>query len=355
MGADGRVLQVVSSTKRRGAEVHAVDLDRALTALGREVRTVALTAAEGKTIDVPALGTRSLALGTIAELRRRMRDVDHVISHGSRSLPACAAAQLFSRRRFVFRSIGDAVFYARTRARRTRVSLYLRKAEAVVALWPESADALTQRYGVPPGRITIIPTGVPADRFPPVDAKRRADARTALGWEADARVVLYLGWLDPEKGAHVAIRAIADLPDATLAIAGSGPERAGLERLASDLAPTRVRFIGPVDNASLVMSASDAFVLPSSVEGLPAVLIEAGLTGLPVVATDVGAVREVIRHEETGIVVPPENPTAMAAGLRVALQDGGELAARLQQHCVEHFEIGVVARAWDALLADLEH
>jgi glycosyltransferase involved in cell wall biosynthesis len=250
----------------------------------------------------------------------------------------------------VFRSIGDAVFWARSPARRARVSLYLRKAEAVVALWPESADALTQRYGVPADRITVIPTGVPADRFPPVDDARRAAARAALGFGDDAALVLYLGWLSEEKGPQVAINAIADVPDTTLVIAGGGPQRAELERLAGDVASDRVRFLGPVDDASMVMSACDVFVLPASIEGLPAVLIEAGLTGLPVVATDIGAVGEVVRDEDTGIIVPPEDPAALAAGIRTALRDGADLATRLRQHCLDHFEINVVARAWDALL-----
>src|SRR4051794_21336533 len=181
MSASRSVLQVVSSTKRRGAEIHAIDLDRALTALGRDVDTVALTAAEGTTVDLPVLGDRSLSPSTLLKLRRMARASDHVISHGSRALPACWAAQELSRRRFVFRSIGDAVFWARSPARRARVTLYLHKAEAVVALWPASANSLTQRYGVPAKRITVIPTGVPADRFPAVDPVRRATARATLG------------------------------------------------------------------------------------------------------------------------------------------------------------------------------
>jgi glycosyltransferase involved in cell wall biosynthesis len=324
-----------------------------LTALGRDVRTVALTAAEGTTVDVPALGERSLSFATITQLRRSIRDVDHVIANGSRAVPACAAAQLLSRRRFVYRSIGDAVFYARSRARRARVTLYLRKAEAVVALWPGSADALSERYGVPAERITVIPTGVPADRFPPVDAAGRAAARASLGLGDDARVALCLGWLDAEKAVHVAINAIGSLTDVTLLIAGDGPERAALERMAADVAPGRVRFLGTVSGASSVLRASDVFVLPSLTEGLPAVVIEAGLTGIPVVTTDVGAIRSVIRDDETGVIVPTNDVAALANGMRRVLDDGGDLARGLQRHCLDHFEMNVVARAWDALLTDL--
>jgi glycosyltransferase involved in cell wall biosynthesis len=101
------------------------------------------------------------------------------------------------------------------------------------------------------------------------------------------------------------------------------------------------------------MSASDVFVLPSMSEGLPAVLIEAGLTGVPVVTSDVGAVREVIRDDETGVVVPPGDVPALADGVRRALADGDGLAGALQRHCLEHYEMQVVAGAWAALLDDL--
>ena len=328
-------------------------LDQALTALGRDMRTVALTPAPNDRLDIDTLGTRSLSLGTISRLRRSMRDVDLVISHGSRALPACAAAQLPSRRRFVFRSIGDGVFYARTPARRARVWLYLRKAEAVVALWPGSADTLAHRYGVPTERITVIPTGVPAERFPPVDAERRTAARAVFGLSDDARVVLSLGWLAREKGVQNAIKAVSAIPEVTLLVAGLGPELAALERLAADVAPGRVRFLGQVDDVSAAMSASDVFVLPSMAEGLPAVIIEAGLTGIPVVTTDVGAVREVIRNEETGIIVPSNDVLALREGLQRALSDGEVLAGQLQRHCLEHYEMKVVARSWDAMLHDL--
>lgn len=317
------------------------------------MQTVALAPVADNPLDIEVLGRRSLSPPTLANLARHMRDVDHVIAHGSRSLPACTAAQLRSRRRFVVRSIGDAVYFSRSPTRRARVALYLRRAEAIVALWPAAADSLMNRYGVPADRITVIPTGVPAERFPPVDAHRREAARAALGVTGAAPVAACLAWLDRAKGVHVAINAVAQVPELTLLIAGNGPERPALERLAAGVAPGRVRFLGSVDSSVSVLSAIDLFVLPSMSEGLPAVLIEAGLIGVPVVATDVGAVREVIRDDATGVVVARDDAPALAAGLRRGLADGDALAGQLQRHCLDHFEINVVARAWDALLDGL--
>jgi glycosyltransferase involved in cell wall biosynthesis len=192
----GPVLQVISSTARRGAEIFALDLAAGLRARGRVVETVALTVSpHANRLDVPVLGERTLGVSTLRALRRRIATATAVISYGSRSLPACAIASLGTGTPFVYRSIGDVVSYAGSVTRRARVSLYLRRTTAVVALWPGAAHALTSRHGVPTDKITVIPRGVPAERFALVDAARRVEARSALGLPPDAPVALFLGAL----------------------------------------------------------------------------------------------------------------------------------------------------------------
>jgi glycosyltransferase involved in cell wall biosynthesis len=260
---------------------------------------------------------------------------------------------LANRERFVYRGIGDAHSYAHSGLRRKRVALYLRRAEAVVALWSTGADRLAERFGVPTERITVIPTGVPASRFPPVDASRRQAARDRLGVPLDVPIVLLLGSLTPEKGAQFAIEAMASVPDAMLLVAGDGDLRTELERLASEAAPGRVHFLGTVAEPSDVLAASNVLVLPSLVEGLPAVLVEAGLSALPVVASDIGAVREVVIDGETGFIVPPRDPSALASAMQSALGDAAEFGTRARAHCLRRFEIGVVAERWSELFDSL--
>ena len=348
------VLQVITSTNRRGAEIFATDLGEALQVRGHEVSTVAL--APGTSADplpVTALGSRSLGLSTLRALRRRIKTTPLVVSHGSRALPACALASYGTGRRFVYRTIHDGVSFAHSPTRRARVALYLRRASAVVALWPGSADLFMRRYGVPASRIHTIPNGAPASRFPAVDAGRRSAARARFGVPPDEQVVLYLGWLAPEKFPPETIAACAAIGDARLVVAGEGPDRAGLEQTARDVAPGRVDFVGAVTNPADVLAAADVLLLPALTEGMPAVLIEAGLTGLPVVATDVGAVREVVLDGATGLVVPPGDPAAMTGALRDVLAAPAALGRRAHEHCLAHFEIGVVAAAWDELLGGL--
>jgi glycosyltransferase involved in cell wall biosynthesis len=349
------MLQVISSTDRRGAEVFAVDLAAALESRGRAIQTVALV--PGLLPDgfaVPTLGPRSLGVSTLRALRRRIKGSHTVISHGSRTLPACALAGAGTGRGFVYRSIGDVVSYANTRARRTRVTLYLRRASAVVALWPGAARLIQRRHGVPESKIHTIPNGVPAARFPVVDANRRAGARARAGLDTHGPVALFLGSLTPEKGAAHAIGAVARAPELSLVIAGDGPERPRLEELAQEVAPGRVHFTGVVAEPADALALADVLVLPSLTEGMPAVSIEAGLSGLPVVASDVGAVREVVLDGETGVVVPPGDPAALARAVEDVLPARVELGRRARERCLARFEIGVVAAAWDALLRELE-
>ena len=351
----GPVLQVITSTNRRGAEIFATDLGDALQVRGREISTVALAPRTSEDpLPVPTLGRRSLGASTLRALRRRIKATPFVVSHGSRALPACAVASYGTGRQFVYRTIHDGVSFAHAPTRRARVALYLRRASAVVALWPGTADLFMRRYGVPASKIHTIANAAPAARFPIVDAERRRAARARFGVAPDERVILYLGWLAPEKFPADTIGACAAVGDARLVVAGEGPDRALLEQAARDVAPARVRFVGLVRHPEEALAIADVVLLPALAEGMPAVLIEAGLSGLPVVATDVGAVREVVLDGDTGLVVPPGNPVAMTSALRDVLAAPAALGRRAHEHCLAHFEIGVVAAAWDDLLGELE-
>ncbi|MET0340394.1 MAG: glycosyltransferase [Polyangiales bacterium] len=138
--------------------------------------------------------------------------------------------------------------------------------------------------------------------------------------------VLSLGRLIALKGVAHAIRAVASVPEVELVVAGNGPEKEALEVLAQQTG-ARVRFVGEVRGADKEawLEAADAFVLPSIVlpegrsEGMPTALLEAMERGLPVVASDVGGVRDVVRTGQNGMLVPAGEPEAIAEALRTLL------------------------------------
>jgi glycosyltransferase involved in cell wall biosynthesis len=347
-----RVLQVITDTDRRGAQVFALDLQIAL-ADEFDVETVALAPGRRRDLDVKVLGSSRLGLTTLRALRHATRDAAVVVAHGSSTLPASAVATVATGVPFVYRQISDPVFWTPTAARRFRVRLALSRARHVVALWPGSARVLHERFGVPERRITVVPNGVPA-RISPSTATARSDARVTFALAPDRPTVVYLGALVPEKGVDVAIRALAHVPDAQLLVAGDGPERDALEHLAHACAPARVTFTGSVDDPQHVYDAADVVVLPSrGGDSMPAVLIEAGLARLPAVSTPIDAIPEVVVDGETGVLVPPGDATALGQALCEVLADPARARALCDAafaRCSAHFTMPVVAEQWAAVL-----
>jgi glycosyltransferase involved in cell wall biosynthesis len=150
-------------------------------------------------------------------------------------------------------------------------------------------------------------------------------------------VVLFLGRLVPVKGADLLLRACAGLDGVELVLAGEGPERPGLERLARRL-DTPARFVGPKlgPERDAWLAAADLLVLPSRVlpdgrgDSAPVVLLEALAAGLPLVATRVGGNAELLEHGQTGLLVPPDQPGALRRAI-TRLRDDPDLRHRLGQ------------------------
>jgi glycosyltransferase involved in cell wall biosynthesis len=173
-----------------------------------------------------------------------------------------------------------------------------------------------RRFGVARDRIHVIPNGWNG-RVPPSDP---ATARKALGAPPDRFVIGWVGRLIPVKGADVFLQALAQISDVSISasIVGDGVERGRLEQQSRSLGlelGRRVTFHGQVDDASRLFPAFDAFVLSSRSEGTPLVLPEAIAAGVPVIATAVGGVPDLV-GTDGALLVPPEQPAALANAIR---------------------------------------
>jgi glycosyltransferase involved in cell wall biosynthesis len=331
--------------------VFAVELGDALSSDGRSVRTVALAPGTAEhPLGLPALGRTPLGLSTLRALRRDARRVDVVVAHGSRTLPACALALPATGVPFVYRNIGDPTYWSGHGWPHARTRVFLSRAAAVVALTDGAATTLRDRYHVAQPRLTVIPTAVSAARHAPATPAARRAARVALTIPFDAPVAAVIGALSPEKGVGLAIDAVAQTPGVHLIVAGDGRERDELEVEARRVASGRVHFTGTLADPSLAFDAADVVVLGSRTEGLPSVLIEAGLRGLPAVATDVGYVRDVVIDGETGAVVTAGDVTAFSAAITRVLETQSAMGERARQHCLARFELASAAMAWAAAL-----
>jgi glycosyltransferase involved in cell wall biosynthesis len=181
-----------------------------------------------------------------------------------------------------------------------------------------------------PDRVVMIPNGVDTSYFRP-EAGRRDPLRRELGIPAEVQVVGTIGNLLPVKGQSDLLRAVARLgstEQTRLVIVGDGRERGRLEALARELELSeRVLFTGTRPDTRELLSSFDVVVSPSHSEGMSNVLLEAMAMARPIVATAVGGSSELLRHEETGLLVPPQDPESLAAAIRRVLQGGPEIEA----------------------------
>lgn len=353
-----RVLHLVTDPRRRGAQLFAQELHGELSARGAASSVAAssvaaLVAHPDGALDIPVLGGGSgrYAPRTLRALRGAAAGADVVVAHGSSTLLACAAALAGSRTPFVYVNIGDPRHWTAGRAARLRTGAALRRAAAVAAISEGAREVLLSRFRLAPRRVVVLPNGRRADRFPPADAEARRTARAALGLPPAGDVAVAVGALTSEKRIDVAIDAVARTEGVHLVVAGAGPLRGELEERAREAAPGRVTFLGLVPDAAAVYRAADALLLSSDSEGVPGVLVEAALAGVPAAATDVGWVRDVVVEGETGALSAPGDAAALSAALRRVLDDRDRLGGAARKHALERFELGVVADGWQELLA----
>jgi glycosyltransferase involved in cell wall biosynthesis len=188
---------------------------------------------------------------------------------------------------------------------------------------------LIEQLGLNPGKVISIPTGADISRFRPAD---RTTVRARLGLGEGGPIIGIVATLRSWKGHRFLISAMNDprLAGTRLVIVGDGPQdRALREQAAASSAASRIIFTGQQQDVAPWLQAFDVFALPSTGnEGVPQALMQAMATGLPVVTTAAGAIPELVREGETGLVVPTENVDALSGAIARLLADK-ELAARL--------------------------
>jgi glycosyltransferase involved in cell wall biosynthesis len=196
-----------------------------------------------------------------------------------------------------------------------------------------------------PGTVRTIHNGVPDAGVP----ERAADE--------DPPTVGFTGRLAPQKGLDVLIRAVAQVPGVRTVLVGQGEEEASLRQLADRLGVAdRIEFRGWSHEPRRLLSSIDIFVLPSRFEGFPLAVLEAQLAELPVVAADVGSVREAVVPERTGMLVPPDDPASLAAALASLAADPRRrrtLGRAGREHVLAHFTADRMATEFERLYSEL--
>jgi glycosyltransferase involved in cell wall biosynthesis len=272
------------------------------------------------------------AISAVAHLARLAKRLRPDVLHAHWLLPNGPLVALVSQRTGIPLAIslhGSGVFLAERHTMLARAARYaLRRAVQVTACSGDLARR-AERLSASALATTVIPYGVEATAFTPASAAERERAKVALGLSASSFVILAVGRLVAKKGFEFLIRAIPPLADGTpkpaLVIAGSGDLEHELRQLASECGVGDcTRFLGDVDRERItrLFHAADVLAVPSihdaagNVDGLPNVVLEGLASGLPLVASRVAGIPEVIQHERNGLLVPEQNWKAISAALR---------------------------------------
>ena len=224
---------------------------------------------------------------------------------------------------------------------------------APVAIGDAIARSVSEVYGLPAK--ATIPNGIPVAAFQTPSGTRQR-VRAVLAIPEDVPVFVAVGRLNPQKDHATLLAAFADPNisslNAHLILAGAGDLRSALIGQAEALGiSSRVHLLGVRDDISALYAASDVFVLSSRYEGNPLVVMEAMASGLPIVATSVGSVPELV-PANVGRLVSPGNPESLAAAMRQLAGDlplARSLGIYAAQYAVEHFDVAVMARGYATL------
>jgi glycosyltransferase involved in cell wall biosynthesis len=302
----------------------------------------------------PWLMVRYMAAGLSACLRAA-RGAGCLFAHWvlPAGVIAAAAARLTGRPLVLYAHGSDICVYAeRSAAYRALTRWTLGRARHVFAASRDIEGRLTGRFGVPPERVSIVPCGVDTAVFHPA-----ADAGAAPAPPGGPVRLLFVGDMVPPKGVDELVSAVlsARAQGAALALdlVGDGPLRAVLEaRVEAAGAGDRVRFHGTVPRPAVAdrLRTADCLVLPSHNEGTPVSVMEALTSGVPVVASRVGGIPDLVTEGTDGLLVPPGDPEALAAALRRLCTEPGLLvhlargaAATGGRFALEHRRLEVAA------------
>ncbi len=344
-----RIIHTTSSLKGGGMEHFVLRLAAAQRALGHDAQILAL---QGGPLEANAerLGIPTIVLGGKSTAGRILRGAavfgrlrpNLMHSHNPTSLQYGVLGKVVSGARLVFTDHRGIV--------RVPATIEWLLTDAVVAV---SRDTARQSPASAVVDVSVIYNGV--DR--PAPKRTRAEVRADLGL-GEGPVALHVANFLPVKGHDILMRALALVKQRgvclTVVTAGDGAERAPIEALASSLGlgPEHVRFLGFRSDVPDLLAAADFFVLPSRMEGLPLAVLEAMSHGLPIVTTRIGGNPEVVTDGEHGLLVPIEDPAALAAALARFAEDP-ELRRKLGEagrvRVADEFSFTEMTRKYEAI------
>ncbi len=367
------ILQILPALNNGGVERGTIEVAAALAANGHR----ALVASAGGLMmrEVDAVGGQHIRLPldsknpfvmwqNIDRIRRIIRRYKVDIVHARSRAPAWSAYYAARRAGVPYVTTFHNAYGAENWFKRI-YNTAMAKGDRVIAISHFVADYIRDHYRVPENILRIIPRGVDTERFDPaiVDEGRVAPLRQNWNLPAGKTVILLPGRFSRWKGQQVLVAALAKLgrQDIIAAIVGGGSESYGdeIRRTAEECGVVdRIRIVDTFRDMPAAYAVADIVTSTSTrPEGFGRVVIEAQAMERIVIATDHGGAKETVIHNETGFLVPPNDPDALAAALSKALNmtpaERKQMGARARQHMIDHYTTDAMTKQTMAVYAEL--
>lgn len=342
-----RLLWLFDSLGAGGAETLAVVFARSIDRADYDLTVASLSGASGVNaerlradgVSVLDLGARNLrdraAFRRLLDLVRE-REIDLIHAHLTYSsiwsalvtrktgVPSLASLHVAPT---ATRALHDSLRHRISVGIRDRLMIAMmnRWSSGVIAV----SSALENDYvarGLRKDKVRVVHNGVELERFRRPHAESRARLMDELGLDAETPVLATVSVLRPKKGVEVLLDAARAVPGANFLIIGDGPMRGEWTALAESLGVSgRIRWAGYRTDVDALLAGCDLFVHPSLDDAFPTVLLEAMGAGLPVIATRVGGIPEIVTEGETGMLIPPDDAAALAAAINKLIVNPAEM------------------------------
>ena len=240
--------------------------------------------------------------------------------------------------------------YSGWKFKKTISEIVFRNANKIVALTENMKSKMPEKWRKD---IIVIPNGVDLKKFEGIPKEK---SRKNLGLKDGEKIILNVGVFQLVKGTHYLIEAFDILrrrmPEARLILVGGGKEKNNLENLAKEKGLEKsIKFTGFISNDEIpeYMAAADVYVLPSTFEGLPVVILECLASGLPIVATKIGAIPDIVEDKKNGFLAEPKNPGQIAEKILQVLSLSQEEKSKISSNNKEKAK----NYSWDLIIDSL--
>jgi L-malate glycosyltransferase len=367
-----RILQLVTVRQWRGAEVFATQLSDALAGRGHTVLVAGLLppgadplapkvalAEDLRVVSGGRFDARRLA-ALVSLIRRFQPDV--IQANGSQTLKySSVASRLLGRRTpLLYRNISIASWWLRSPLHRRWGRWLAGALDHVSSVSLESSEDFGTTYGIPAERRSISRGGVVVPETVASEAARRT-LLELTGAPAHAGLLAHIGSYSEEKNHAWLVEAFARIHrergDAHLALIGDGPLRPAVEAQIHRLGlGGSIHVLGLRKDAAQLVAGADLFVLPSRIEGIPGVVLEAAAQAVPAVVTDVGGMREAVQSGTNGYLVPLDDRDAFVGRVLELLADEArrrEMGTAARERVQAHFSMDTTAAGFEELYEEL--